>query len=100
MVHGGADEETCEKHLARLRDFEWPLKLEALYETELTKWHIHAVRAYLNFLEERGYEVERWKRIRALQVPQSGEDLYIPKEDEVRKALETLQPHYRLVYSI
>ena len=93
-------EKTCREYVRYLQRFEWPLRRDRLYEMELTKWHILALRNYLSFLEEQGYSVEEWRRLRALKLPSTGADRYIPPVDAVRDSLPRLIPRYRLVYYI
>ena len=95
-----ATKRTCNEYVRYLRRFPWPLRRERLYEMELTKWHILALRNYLNYLREQGFDVASWKELRALRIPSSGEDRYIPPVDVVRDTLPRLIPRYRLIYYI
>jgi len=96
----GTSEETCRRYRSYLERLPWPLRVEDLYRVELNKWAVLALRAYLNFLEERGYDVARWRRLRALRVPKSRKDKYVPQPGEVRRSLEALEGVYRLVYYV
>lgn len=95
-----ATEKTCREYVRYLERFPWPLGKDDLYDMELTKWHVLALRNYLNFLGERGLDVASWKELRALRIPSSGEDRYIPPVDAVRDSLPRLIPRYRLIYYI
>ena len=96
----GTSLETCRRYRSYLERLPWPLRIEDLYRIELNKWMLLALRAYLNFLEGRGYDVTRWRRLRALRVPKSNKDRYVPSVDEVRRSLERLSGVYRLVYYV
>ncbi|HID41691.1 MAG TPA: hypothetical protein EYP33_06015 [Pyrodictium sp.] len=93
-------EKTCREYVRYLQRFGWPLRREKLYEIGLTKWHVLALRNYLRFLEEHGFSVDSWRRMRALAVPESDEDRYVPPLEDVRDCLPRLIPGYRLVYYI
>ncbi len=95
-----ATERTCREYVRYLRKLPWPLRKEQLYEMELNKWHILALRSYLNFLEEQGYSVDDWRKLRALKLPSTGADRYIPPVDVVRDSLPRLIPRYRIVYYV
>ena len=93
-------ERTCREYVRYLRRFPWPLRREDLYSMELTKWHVLALRNYIRFLSELGYGVGDWLRLKALSIPQAGEDRYVPPVEAVRASLPRLAPRYRLVYYV
>ncbi len=93
-------EETCRQYVSYLKGFKWPLRREDLYAMDLTSWHKKALRSYLNYLEEQGLDIEDWRKMRALKLGKSGQDMYIPSIEEIRKGLPRLSPRYRLVYYV
>jgi len=98
-----ASEDTCKRYKNKLAELSWPLRLEDLYRLKLSKWGKLAIRAYLNFLEEQGYDLkvlELFRRSKALRVPKSKKDVYIPDIEEVRRALGLLPSRYKLIYIV
>ena len=85
LRHGSP--ETCEQYIRKLREIDQGLK-----PIDASRWHITAYKRLMRYrCEERGdpKACQEFKRVKSRR---SGADLYIPSDEEIRRALGAPEP--------